>query len=193
MDAYDAIVARRTVRNFKSDPVPDDILKKLVNAGRLAPTGANRQPFKFLVVTDPAARDAVYQVLKWAAYIAPAGDPPPGNEPTAYVILLRDENVGAGSNQYDAGFIAENICIAAVGFDLASCVLLSFDPKKVAEYFKLPDYLIPQMVIALGYPNEFPTIVDRSDTVKYWRDENGQHIVPKKPLAEVMFFNSVKV
>ena len=192
MDAYDAIVARRSVRNFKPDPVSDDLLKKLVNAGRLAPTGANKQPFKFLVVTEPAARDAVYKVLKWAAYIAPAGDPPPGREPTAYIIMLRDETVGAGSNQYDAGFTAENICVAAVGFGLSSCVLLTFNPKKITEYFSLPTDLVPQMVIALGYPGEDPVFVDRSDTVKYWRDETGKHFVPKKPLDVVMFFNGLK-
>lgn len=192
MSMYDLILSRRSVRSFKADPAPEETLKRMVNAARLAPSGANRQPLRYLVVTAPELRSRIFETLKWAAYIAPAGDPQPEHEPTAYVIFLVDERVETGIYKYDVGFAAENFLLAGLAEGVAGCALLSFDPKRVVEIFDLPEHLRPDLVVALGYADEEPAAVDRSDTVKYWRDKDGRHFVPKKPLAEVMFINKVK-
>jgi nitroreductase len=88
MKVYRTIVARRTIRKFKPAPVPREILERLVDAARLAPSAANLQPLEFIVVDDPALKARIFPCLKWAAYIAPAGDPKPGEEPGAYVVTL---------------------------------------------------------------------------------------------------------
>lgn len=192
MNVYELIASRRSVRRFKADPVPADLLVRMVDAGRLAPSAANLQPLRYLVVTDPERRADVFETLKWAAYIAPAGNPPPGCEPTAYIVILVDERVQAGQYKYDVGFSAENILLAGLAEGVAGCVLLSFDPKHIRKTFDLPDHLRPDLVVALGYPDEFPEVVDRSETVRYWRDETGRHIVPKWPLDEIMFLDRVE-
>lgn len=192
MTVYELIRSRRSVRSFKPQPVPEEALRRMVDAARLAPSGANLQPLRYLVVTDPAKRAEVFAHLKWAAYIQPAGDPKPGHEPMAYVIVLVDERkANQAIFRYDVGHSTENLLLAGLAEGVAGCLLKAFDPKKVVESFKLPEYLRPDLVVALGYPDETPVFVDRSDVVKYWRDEKGVHVVPKVPLAEVMFLNEV--
>lgn len=191
MDIYELILSRRSVRRFKPDPVPLEVLERMVNAARLAPSAANLQPLRYLVVTEPELRAKIFPTLRWAAYIAPAGDPPPGHEPTAYVIILVEDEAGGGLYKYDVGFAAENLLLAGLAHGVAGCVILSFDPKVIVETFKLPEDLRPDMVVSLGYPDEEPTFVDRSDTVQYWRDANGRHIVPKIPLEGLLFINGL--
>jgi len=193
MDIHELIRSRRSVRRFQPKPVPLEVLKKMVDAGRLAPSGANFQPIRYLVVTEEKKRAKIFSTLKWAAHIRPNGDPPPGHEPVAYIILLIDERVGAKAvYNYDVGLAAENVLLAGLAEGVAGCLLLSFGRKEVTELFNLPEHLTPNLVIALGYPDEKPVYVDRSDTYRYWRDESGVITVPKIPLDEVMFINKVK-
>ncbi|MBW2060160.1 MAG: nitroreductase family protein [Deltaproteobacteria bacterium] len=193
MDIHELIRSRRSVRRFQPKPVPLEVLKKMVDAGRLAPSGANFQPLRYLVVTEEKKRAKIFSTLKWAAHIRPDGDPPPGHEPAAYIILLIDERVGAKAvYNYDVGLAAENVLLAGLAEGVAGCLLLSFGRKEVTELFNLPEHLTPNLVIALGYPDEKPVYVDRSDTYRYWRDESGVITVPKIPLDEVMFINKVK-
>lgn len=191
MNVHELMKNRRSVRSFQPKPVPLDVLERMVDAARLAPTGANLQPLRYLVVTEPELRGIIFPTLRWAAYINPAGNPPAGREPAAYVIVLVDERAKAAHYKYDVGFSVENMLIAGLAEGVASCVLLSFNPQTVTETFHLPDYLRPDLVVALGYPDEEPVYVDRGDTVRYWRDEQGRHFVPKKPLDEVMFVNKL--
>ncbi|MBU2551798.1 MAG: nitroreductase family protein [Proteobacteria bacterium] len=191
MDCYELILSRRTVRRFKPDPIPDEVLEKMVDAARLAPSAANLQPLRYLMVTDPDIRARIFPCLRWAAYINPDGNPPPGSEPAAYIVILVDDQAGGGFYRYDVGYACENLLLAGLTFGVAGCAMLAFDPKVIVAEFDPPDHLRPDLVVALGYPDETPMAVDRSDTVKYWRDDNGRHIVPKKPLAEVMYKNGL--
>ncbi|MBW2092445.1 MAG: nitroreductase family protein [Deltaproteobacteria bacterium] len=193
MDIHELIRSRRSVRRFIPKSVPLEVLKKMVDAGRLAPSGANFQPIRYLVVTDEEKRAKIFSTLKWAAHIRPDGDPPSGREPRAYIILLLDERVGAKAiYNYDVGLAAENVLLAGLAEGVAGCLLLSFGRHEIEELFDLPEHFKPNLVIALGYPDEKPIYVDRSDTHRYWRDENGVINVPKIPLDEVMFLNEVK-
>ncbi|MEW5723184.1 MAG: nitroreductase family protein [Thermodesulfobacteriota bacterium] len=189
METYELILTRRSVRRFKPEAVPEETLRRMVNAARLAPSAGNLQPLRYLVVTSPDLRARVFEALKWAAYITPAGDPPPGHEPAAYVIVLADERVRSRQYQYDAGLAAGNLLLAGLAEGVAGCVLLSFNRRRLRETFALAEHLRPVLVSALGYPDEAPVSVDRADTVRYWRDERGRHFVPKRPLDQVMSFN----
>ena len=84
MSLYDMIISRRSIRQFEPRPIPQDVLRDVVNAGRLAPSAANRQPLEFIVVDDEGKKKEIFPCLKWAGYIAPEGNPKPGQEPQAY-------------------------------------------------------------------------------------------------------------
>jgi len=74
MDIYNKIISRRTIRKFKQVEIPVDILKKLVNAGRLAPSAGNRQPLEYFIATDNDLKVKIFSTLSWAIYIRPEGN-----------------------------------------------------------------------------------------------------------------------
>jgi len=191
MNVYEAILARRTVRKFKQEPIPLETLQKLVNAARLAPQGANLQPIKYLVVNKPELLDPVFATTKWAAYIAPHGTPKEGERPTAYVVILADKQVRASGYDNDAAAAVENLLLAAVGEGLGSCWIGSVDRDKLRSLLNIPERYVIHTIVALGYPAEFPVVVEATDSIKYYKDEAGTLHVPKRKLAEVVFFNQM--
>lgn len=186
---YDLIVARRTVRQFKPDPVPRALLERLGNAARLAPSAANLQPLEFILVDEPSVRAEVFPCLKWAAYIAPAGNPAPGHEPTAYVVVLVNTAVREKMFEYDVGAAHENMILAAAGEGVASCWLLSIDRDRLRAIFKVPDSFRIDSVLALGYPAEAPVVEESSDSFRYWKDGDAVLHVPKRKRADILHVN----
>ncbi len=189
LETLDLIIGRRTIRQFKPDAVPGVLLKDLVNAARLAPSASNRQPLEFLVVSDPAICKEVFPHLKWAAYIAPAGNPRPGQEPTAYVIVLVNSQVRDKGYEWDAGAAIENMIITAWSKGVGSCWLLSIDREAIRSVVGIPESYRIDSVLALGYPAEEPVVDELVDSVEYWKDENGRLHVPKRSLRNVIHFN----
>lgn len=189
MDTFDIILSRRTIRQFKSDAIPDALLENLVNVARLAPSASNRQPLEFLIVSDPYVCKEVFPHLKWAAYIAPAGNPRPGQEPTAYVVVLVNPQVRDKGYEWDAGAAIENMIITAWSRGVGSCWLLSIDREAIRAVVGIPDSYRIDSVLALGYPSEEPVVDDLTDSVEYWKDDNGRLHVPKRSLQKVIHFN----
>lgn len=189
---YDLIVSRRTVRRFRREPVPRESLERIANAGRLAPSAANLQPLEFVAVDDPAVASAVFPCLRWAAYIAPAGNPAPGEEPAAYVVLLVNSNVREKGYEYDAGAAMENMILAARDAGLGSCWLISVDKERIREILGVPGEYRVDAVLALGFPAEEPAVEDFAGSLKYWKDEAGRLHVPKRRLESVLHINGFR-
>jgi nitroreductase len=189
MNIHDLIVSRRTIRQFQPRPIERAILERLVDAGRLAPSAANMQPLEFYVVDAPALRAKVFPCLKWAAYIQPAGNPKPGQEPTAYVFVLINTKIKEKMVEYDVGAAVENICLSALGDGIASCWLISIDRPNLAEALGISEEYRIDSAIALGYPAETSTSEEFKDSPRYWKDENGGFHVPKRKRADVMHVN----
>ncbi len=185
----DIIMGRRTVRQFRREPVDRGLLEGLVDAGRVAPSAANLQPLEFVVVDDPAVCAEVFPCLKWAAYIAPAGDPKPGQEPAAYVVTLVNTAVREKMFEYDVGAALENMILAAWGQGIGSCWLLSIDRDRLKAILGVPDGWRIDCVLALGYPAESPAVEDMEDSPKYWKDPEGRLHVPKRTRACVLHVN----
>ena len=189
MSLYDLIISRRSIRQFKQEPVSRDILKKFINASRLAPSAANRQPLEFVVVDEEKIRKEVFTCLKWAAYIAPEGNPKPGHEPVAYIVVLVNSEIREKGFEWDVGAAIENMILAALEKGIGSCWLLSVDREKLREILNIPENYKIDSVLALGYPDENPVIEDMKDSIKYWKDQAGQLHVPKRKLEDVIHFN----
>jgi nitroreductase len=186
---YKTIVGRRTIRKFKPEPVPRELLERLADAGRLAPSAANLQPLEFVVVDAAGPRAEIFPCLKWAVYIAPAGDPKPGEEPTAYIITLANTKIREKMFEYDLGAATENMILAALEEGVGSCWMLSIDRDKLRAILAIPEHYRIDSVLALGYPAEDPAAEVMGDSVRYWKDETGRLHVPKRPLASVAHFN----
>jgi nitroreductase len=190
MSLYDLIISRRSIRQFQQKSLSRDILLDIVNAGRLAPSAANRQPLEFVVVDDKNNRSDIFPCLKWAGYIAPEGNPKPGQEPQAYVVVLVNRSIRENTFQWDSGAAIENMMLAAWEKGIGSCWIVSVDKDRVKALLDVPDGYLIDSVIALGYPAEAPVIEDLEDSIEYWKDEKGCLHVPKRKLADVIHFNT---
>jgi nitroreductase len=188
MKVYDAITSRRSIRRFHQKPIDLKILKKCVNAGRLAPSAANLQPLEYCIVIDKDLCARLFEALHWAAYIQPKWTPKESERPTAYiVVLVRDTK-----NPYyerDVGLATENIILAAEGEGFGSCILCNIEHVKIQEICNIPLTHAVDSVIALGYKAETSVVEDMIDSVKYWRDDHDVLHVPKRKLDDIIHIN----
>lgn len=188
MTVYDVVISRRTIRRFLQKPIDLSVLKKFVNAARLAPSAGNLQPLEYIIVNEKRLCTQLFETLGWAAYIQPKWIPKEHERPTAYiVVLVRD--VTNSYYQRDVGFATENIVLAAEAEGLGSCILCNINREKIQHIFDVPQTIAVDSVIALGYKAEKSVVEEMEDSVKYWRDTDDVLHVPKRKLDDVMHIN----
>lgn len=185
MDIYDLIIRRRTIRRFQKKPISRQILEKLINAARLAPSAANLQPCEYVVIDDEKFLEKTFETLCWAGYIAPGGNPPPGERPVAYIVVLVDENKSKSGSQ-DAAAAIENMILVALSEGLGSCWIGSVEREKLTQLLDVPSHHRIDSALALGYPLEEPILEVMTDSIKYWKDEKNILHVPKRRLKDII-------
>jgi len=176
MDTYSAILGRRSIRRFEEKDVPKEVLKRCVNAGRLSPSGANKQPLKFITITREL-KD-VFSCTNWAGYLE--WEPDESETPRAYVAIIKKKDYGW---DIDAGIAAHSICLTAHSEGIGSCILGSLDRDGLKEILPVPDDHEIKYLVALGYPAERPEVVECKEDVEYYH-ENGVLKVPKRSLDD---------
>jgi len=191
MDVYDAVISRRSIRRFQQKPITIELLKKFVNAARLAPSAANLQPLEFFIVTEKELCAKVFKTIGWAGYIKPKWTPNENERPVAYIIIL-NKDPSKDWNIRDSSLSAENIVLTAESEDIGSCILLNINKEEIKEILKLPGNILIDSVIALGYKAEKSVIQDYVDSINYWRDENEVLHVPKRKLEDIVHINKFK-
>lgn len=189
MKIYNAIISRRTIRKFRQKPIKLSVLKRIVNAGRLAPSAGNLQPLEYVIAVDDALRKKIFPNLRWAAYIASEGNPKKNERPVAYIIILVNKEISFGSFfKYDVGASAENITLAALEEGIGCCWIGSFNRKKIENILKIPEQYSADLVLALGYPLENPEYYDieKGKSIKYHKDTSGVLHLPKRKLDDIV-------
>lgn len=189
MSVYDTVLKRRSVRCFQAKSVPFASLKKLTNAARLAPTGANLQPCEFIIVDKGATVNKIFPTLKWAGYIQPLANPPEGRRPAAYIIALINNRKHPLMAEADVSSAITNILLVAQDEGLSSCWLGAIDRPKIRKILNIPRHCEIRYVVALGFPAERPKIESMRGSVRYWKDTRGRLHVPKRALKEVLHRN----
>jgi nitroreductase len=186
---YEKIAGRRTIRKFVQGDVPREVLLKCVDAARLSPSGANRQPLKYVIVNDQELTKEVFSTLRWAGYL-PGYQPGENEMPRAYIVVLLDRSISENFG-HDAGIAAMSISMVAYDEGLGSCILGSVNREKLKPILKMPDGFDIVLVIALGYPAENPVADKVKDgNIKYWLDESRVLHVPKRNLEEIVKWNT---
>ncbi len=185
---YEKITSRRTIRKYAQKDVPREVLLKCVDAARLSPSGANRQPLKYIIVNDQELIKDVFSTLKWAGYL-PDYQPSEHEMPRAYIVIILDKSIRENPG-HDAGIAAMSISMVAHDEGIGSCILGAVDREKLNGILKVPDGLDIVLVVALGYPAESPLAdkMKNGDT-KYWLDENRVLHVPKRNLEDIVKWN----
>ncbi len=186
---YEIILKRRSIRRFQQRLIPFEVLEKLVNAARVAPSASNLQPLEYVVVNDKDLLPEIYSTLKWAGYIAPKGNPPEGEKPTAYIVVLVNIRISDSGYERDVGAAVENILLAALEEGIGSCWIGSINKKRLRKILNIPHFLAIDSVIALGYSTESPLMEEMTNSIKYWKDESGTLHVPKRKLKDILHRN----
>lgn len=189
MDTINVIHQRRTIRKFQQKPVSRELLTKIVGCARLAPQGANLQPVKYVVINDKAQVEKINAHVRWAAYIAPAGDPAPDEQPMAYVALVVDTSIKKNGYDVDVGAAGATLILAAQSLGLGSCWLGNIDRDEISALLSLPEGYVLHTMVALGYPAESPAAFDENGSIRYFKDASGRLHVPKRRLSDVMVFD----
>ena len=188
MTLRELVWKNRSYRRFHQDqPLDEKTLAGLVELTRRCPSAANRQPLKFLISWEPERNAVIFGHLRWAAALADWPGPAEGERPTGYVVILGDTAV-AKSFYCDHGIVAQSMLLGAVEQGLGGCMVGSIDRPGLRRTLNIPEHLEILLVLALGKPKEKVVLeFDKSpDEVPYWRDGDGVHHVPKRPLAELL-------
>jgi nitroreductase len=145
MSFLDLARRRRSVRRYRSDPVPPELLDQVLEAGLWAPSAVNTQPWEFIVVTDPAVKQALYDLsgvagLKWKHLLS-----------APVVIVLAARKLTAWSRD-DCLLAAQNLMLCAADLGLGTCWIGGLSEEGIRQALSLPaGFLVPGMM-TLGYP-----------------------------------------
>lgn len=187
MKINDLVSKTRTYRRFDESYVVDyKVLEQLVDLARLSASGANRQPLKFLLFNSPSDCEKVFPYTDWAGYLKEWHGPEPGERPSAYIIILGDTGL-SDSFGVDHGIAAQSIMLGATEAGLGGCIIGSIRRMELSLEFNIPSQFEILLILALGKTIEKVVIDEiRDGDVKYWRDADKTHHVPKRNLDEVI-------
>jgi nitroreductase len=188
----DLVLQNRSYRRFHQEvPISRDDLKALVDLARQSASAANRQPLKFILSYQPEMNARIFPYLAWAGYLKDWGGPKDGEKPAAYIIVLGDKTITQAFG-CDHGIAAQSILLGATEKGLGGCIIGSVQKRDLSQELDIPELYEILIVIALGKPKEQVVIepVGEDGSIKYWRDAQGVHHVPKRSLEEIILSNS---
>ena len=184
----DLVRTNRSYRRFHQEVAIDhDTLRELVDLARQSASGANLQPLKYILSSDPEKNALIFPLLRWAGYLPDWPGPAEGERPAAYIVVLGDKNI-AQQFGCDHGIACQSILLGATERGLGGCIIGSIVRPELQKLLAIPDHYEILLVIALGQPKETVILetVGTDGDIKYWRDDADRHHVPKRPLDEII-------
>jgi nitroreductase len=184
----DLIIKNRSYRRFYQEvDIKLETLRELVDLARLSASARNVQPLKYILSCEPQKNLLIFPHLTLAAYLTDWSGPGEGERPSAYIIILGDTEISQFL-AYDAGIAAQSILLGATEKSLGGCMIASVDRDELRKVLDIPSQYEILLVLALGKPKEKVVIetVGPSGDTKYWRDSEGVHHVPKRPLDDII-------
>lgn len=171
MEFEKLISERYSVRSFRAEHLPREVIDKIIAAGHKAPTGCNYQPQRILVLNNDASMEKLYQCTKCHF-----------NAPCAMLICYNEDESwirpydGAMSAPVDAAIVTTHMILAAHEAGIGCCWVMHFDPFKLKDAFSIPDNIKPLALLVMGYPSD---------------DAKPLALHSKfRPVSEVVFYDS---
>lgn len=165
IEGSEVIWQRKSIRQFRPDPVAPELFERILEAGTRAPSGGNMQPWEFVVIDDPAVRQAVVEAT-YSGYYSGPGNPQSWilGAPILIVVCCDFRRTaarygadGARWASLDVAAAIENMMLAAVGAGLGSCWVGGFRETEVSRVLGLPEGVRPLGLLPIGYPAENPS------------------------------------
>lgn len=183
----DLVLKNRSYRRFYQDhKISKKDLTDLIELARLTPSGRNLQPLKYYLSADEETNEKVFSTIAWAGYLKDWDGPEQGEKPTGYIVVLGDTRLT--KNYFcDHGIAAQTMLLGATEKGLGGCIFASIQRTKLMELLELDEHFEILLVIAIGKPKEDVVVEDvKNDDIKYYRDENQVHHVPKRSSEELI-------
>jgi nitroreductase len=184
----DLVRKNRSYRRFHQDvPVDIETLRALVNLARLSASGSNLQPFKYILSCQPQTNARIFPHTRWGGYPKDSPGPAEGERPAAYIVILGDTEIRK-SFGCDHGIAAQSIMLGATERGLGGCMIGSIDRSGLRQVLDIPKQYEILLILAVGRPKETVVLeeVGPDGSVKYYRDADGVHHVPKRSLDELI-------
>lgn len=182
------IYKNRSYRRFyQYEKIEMETLEELVDLARHSACGGNLQSLKYILSCDSQINALIFKRLGWAAYLKDWKGPSDGEKPAAYVVLLGDTSIHKDFF-CDHGIASQSILLGAIEKGLGGCILASINRDGLRKDLSINDAYQILLVLALGKPLEEVKLeyIETGGDIKYWRDENNVHHVPKRPLQEII-------
>lgn len=166
---------RFSLRNYKPDAVSDEDLKYVLEAGRVAPSAVNYQPWKFLVVREKENLKKIHALYHREWF----------QKAPVVIILFADHSQawqredGKDHADIDLAIAADHMTLAATDRNLGTCWICNFDKQKTIDYFNLPEHLEPVIFLPLGYPNT--------------ESDMERHTGKRKPIKDIVWFEKIEL
>ena len=150
MEVFEAIKGRRSIRKYTKDPIPEDFIVKILDAGRWAPSASNRQPWSFMILKDGEVRRMVAEATTYGKFLADA--------PLGIAVVVDPQ---ASTHPVEDGAIAsQNMLLAAHALGLGACWIGSYNSfyeEKIKTILSIPKNKRLLSIISIGFPAESPT------------------------------------
>lgn len=152
MEFYEVIKTRRSVRSYKKDTIPEEVLKRVLNAARIAPSGSNRQPWKFIIIKEPKIKEKMIELCDGQKFVAEA--------PVLIVACGKNihYNRGRWMGDYsvivDVAIAVDHLTLAARAEGLGTCWIGSFDNEGIKKFLGIPEDVNVVALTPLGYPED---------------------------------------
>ncbi len=189
MTLTELVTRNRSYRRFDaSRRIDEATLRDLVSLARLTSSAANRQPLKYVISCSGEGNARVFATLAWAGYLPDWPGPEEGERPTAYIVVLLDRSISQEAG-IDVGIAAQTMLLGAAERGLGGCMLGAVKREALSRALGLPEHLAIALVIALGAPVEQVVLegLPADGSVKYWREPDRSHHVPKRALSELVW------
>ncbi|MFI3115895.1 MAG: nitroreductase family protein [Clostridia bacterium] len=187
----DLVKFNRSYRGFdESKTFTREELIEYVDHARLTPSSVNTQPFRYYIANEKEVVDRIQPLTGWARALPDLNLPYEGKRPTAFIIVCQDKNISEAIPRFakDVGIVSQTILLAAAEKNIGGCMIGNFSPDKVSQELNLAENIAPVLIIALGKPDETIILkeISEGDDIKYYRDENDVHYVPKRKLEDII-------
>lgn len=154
MEFYEVIRERKSVRKYKPDPISDEVLNRILEAGRIAPSAKNIQPWHFIVIKNPEIKEQVAEASRGQRFMAQA--------PIILCGCALEDIAWGSMGGYMSSFAVDlaigmdHMILAAANEGLGTCWIGAFDEKDVKKILNVPDNVRIVALTPIGYPAEEP-------------------------------------
>lgn len=169
MEVFEAIETRRSIRKYEPSSIPNEHLKKILEAARLAPSAGNRQPWHFIVIRSSERKKLVAEAARNKMFLADTG---------VIIVALADPAASSKWYKQDVMIAMEHIVLASTGLGYGTCWIGAFEEEQVKQLLEVPERMTVVALLPIGVPDEKPQPKPRKDFGEIFFDEKYG-----KPLA----------